>query len=196
MKQIISLFFFILILSSISIGKTKTKRFPKSLYNLETNETNRLNKWNSTKNGAILVFFSTTCPICLNHIIELDSIYNICKKNNFGMYLILPHTLYLTSKEITKFRDSLNIKIPILVDKKNKTIDCLHVTVLPDAILFDSAYSILYNGQITNKFINLGIRKATNISYYLEGALNCYLQDKTIEIKNTEPIGCKIEKYK
>ncbi|QQR97230.1 MAG: redoxin domain-containing protein [Sphingobacteriales bacterium] len=163
---------------------------------METKKESRLKKWNHNKNGAILVFFSTTCPICLNHIIELDSIYNICKRKNIGMYLILPHSLYLRSNEIKIFKDSLNINIPIVIDKKNKITEYNKATVMPQAMLLDSNRVLKYKGQITNKFVTLGVRKNHTITNYLNNALDSYLKKQPIDIEYTEPMGCVIEKYK
>ncbi len=181
---------FIIYFNSNSIGKNI------KLYDVDSNTHISINHIAKESKGIILVFYSNSCPICLNHTFELNQIYSQSKLEDVSMYLVIPESLLLSMKEIKTIKDSINIEAPILIDKKNKLVKKLGATTFPQTFLLDTMMNIQYNGQITNKYVSIGVRKATNhATNYLLNALKNYTMGEPIHPAITIPMGCKIESY-
>lgn len=193
MKNKSTLFVFI-VLYSINLF-SNNKFNSKYLLNLNQNNAISLSKLMDNKIGIGFVFFSPTCPICQNHILELNMLYEKYVNKGLEIALVLPQSLYLSKSQIINTIDSLTIKIPVFLDKKNKLTNYLHATVMPQAILIDQNFKIKYSGQISNKFISIGVKKSSNIEYFFENALDDFIQHRSIKNSINQPVGCIIEKF-
>jgi thiol-disulfide isomerase/thioredoxin len=89
-----------------------------------------------------------------------------------------------------------NTKYPITVlkDKKNALIQAVGAKITPEAFLFNKNGVLEYRGAIDNWFYSLGKYRPEASENYLKDAIDSVLKNEPIKIKQTDAIGCIIEK--
>jgi hypothetical protein len=67
-------------------------------------------------------------------------------------------------------------------------------TKTPEAFAVTPAVKIFYKGAIDNWAPGLGEHRQVITEYYLRDALNAFLEGKDVKIRQTEAVGCFIER--
>lgn len=163
------------------------------LHNVETNKKIFLKKSQDNKQLILFVFLSPECPLCQNYSTKLNALYNQYR-NAIAMYGIIPGKAY--SKDIIKkFVQQYNIQFPLLIDNDKKLTTYLHAVVTPQVIVLNNKNNLIYKGAIDDWAVSLGKQRVTTTQYFLRDALQQSLSDKTVLIKRTKAVGCRINDY-
>jgi len=99
------------------------------------------------------------------------------------------------NNEIDEFVKQYNVKFEVEKDNLYHIADSLNATITPQAFLISPSGEILYSGKIDNWPITLGQKRTVITEHYLQDAIESYLNDKTIEVKKTEAVGCFIHAH-
>ena len=99
-------------------------------------------------------------------------------------------------QQIELFGKKYGLLTKIIHDKQHKLITHLAASKTPEAFLINNSKKIIYKGAINNQYAAIGIRKATEITCYLEDAINDYLLNGVVRNPETNAVGCKIEPLK
>lgn len=92
-------------------------------------------------------------------------------------------------EQMKVFAAKYKLNFPYLRDVTQDVAQGFRATTTPQAFLIDHASVIRYSGAIDNNPQN-----ASAVSNaYLHNAISLLLQDKTINIPTTEPVGCSIK---
>lgn len=141
----------------------------------------------------LFILLSPECPLCKNYspvINDLQGKY----LNDLQVYGLVPGRTY-TQKELQTFSDAYRITFPLLVDSEKKFSDYLKATVTPEVVLVDKKGNLIYRGAIDDWVQALGKKKINPQQFYLQDAIEQYLQGAPVVIKQTIPIGCLINEY-
>jgi thiol-disulfide isomerase/thioredoxin len=84
--------------------------------------------------------------------------------------------------------------ITVLKDEKNNLIKKIDARITPEVFLFDKNSVLIYRGAIDNWFFALGQYRSQATEHYLADALQLFLKNEPVKIKQTNAIGCIIEK--
>jgi peroxiredoxin len=145
------------------------------------------------KTFRLFVFLSPECPLCQNYSAKLNDLSRHYATNVIT-YGIIPGKAY-SNDVIKKFIEQYNIQFPLLIDHDKKLTSYLHAVVTPQAILLNDKNQLVYKGAIDDWAVALGKQRVTTTKYYLRDALQQSLSDKTVLIKRTKAVGCRINDY-
>ena len=89
----------------------------------------------SRKKVVILSFFATWCKPCIKELPELQSI-----SGNYSNDILLTILIDVNEKrdEVNKFLESLDIRLPTLLDRYGKVSEGYNIISLPTLLLIDS----------------------------------------------------------
>ncbi len=139
------------------------------------------------KNGAILVFISTQCPVVRGYnerIIKLAADYQSKGVNVIGI-----NSNATESPETIKSHAAENYKFPVLIDKGNVLADKLDANTTPETFYFDAKNVLVYHGAIDND------RSGENVTNnYLRDALDQNLSGKPVAKTSANAFGCSIKR--
>lgn len=143
--------------------------------------------------SSLFVFLSPECPLCKGYMKLFDSIY-IQYKEHVNIYGVFPGKAY-SSSDIQSFASEYNVHIPLYIDSSMSLTHYLNAAVTPEAVLLNDKNELVYKGAIDNLLEGLGKRKIKATAFYLQDALEQSLNNKTVVIKSTKAVGCKINEY-
>lgn len=139
------------------------------------------------KNGAVVIFLSTQCPVVRAYnerISQIAADYQAKGINFIGI-----NSNSTESTESVKSHAAENYKFPVLIDKGNVLADKLGATVTPESYYFDAKNVLLYHGAIDND------RSGKTITdTYLRAAFDSALAGKPIEKTRANAFGCSIKR--
>lgn len=138
-----------------------------------------------------LFFFLTDCP---------------ASKRNFKTILDLNAKYYDQGLRITPilsdpFPDQTSIDsilshysfdLPIVYDSSLTIAKQYSATTTPQVMLFNDSGKLVYNGQVDNEYYEFGKHGVRATEDYLLNAIELVLHGMEVEVKQTKPIGCKI----
>ncbi|MAX13593.1 MAG: hypothetical protein CMG11_06095 [Candidatus Marinimicrobia bacterium] len=90
--------------------------------------------------NIFLSFFATWCLPCKKEIPILDSLSKVYTNTDF--YLVNVSEKY---DKVKKFKDYMNISVPILMDKYGQVAEKYNAMALPHSIMINSEGIIIYN---------------------------------------------------
>ena len=141
--------------------------------------------------GGVCMFIAPDCPLSQSYV---QSFMDLSKQyeDDFQFFGVLPGTLF-SNEEVQLFIDSFEFALPMVQDPNHHLTKKWKATVTPEFILFDTSSLALYSGAIDNWAISLAKKRLEPSQFYLEEAINAYLQHKPITTPRTRPVGCYIE---
>lgn len=138
---------------------------------------------------VVILFLSTTCPICQKYAGMLPALQQQYPQVKFaGIF-----TKWETWTDVLQFKHAYGINFEVWLDKKNHLLRQLKASTTPEVFLLNENGNIMYQGAIDNWFYGLGKYRPQITEHYLINALEAFVQGKDIPIKKTKPIGCLIE---
>ncbi|MGI8787472.1 MAG: redoxin domain-containing protein [Pyrinomonadaceae bacterium] len=139
------------------------------------------------KNGAVIVFLSTQCPVVRGYndrINKLAADYSAKGINVIGI-----NANSTESPENIKSHTAENYKFPVLIDKGSVVADRLGANVTPETFFFNEKNVLVYRGAIDNS------RAGDNITQnFLRDALDATLGGKAVAKTNANAFGCQIRR--
>ncbi|WP_378155460.1 thiol-disulfide oxidoreductase ResA [Chungangia koreensis] len=102
--------------------------------------------------GVFLNFWGTWCEPCVEEMPAIDRQYN--KFEQQGVH-VLSVNIAQSNMEVSSFRDQLNLKFPIVIDKNKSVMEAYNVTWLPATVLVNPEGKIekIYTGGLTDENI-------------------------------------------
>ena len=139
------------------------------------------------KNGAVVVFLSTQCPVVKGYNERINQI--AADYQSKGINFIGVNSNSTESPTTVKMHAEQNYKFPVLIDKGNVLADKLGATVTPEVYFIDEKNVLLYRGAIDND------RSGKNVSInVLRDAFDAKLAGKTIAKSSVNAFGCSIKR--
>ncbi len=139
------------------------------------------------KNGAVLVFLSTLCPVVRGYnerIVKLADDYAAKGINVIGINANASESLGKIKTHAAE-----NYKFPVLVDKGNVLADKLGANVTPETFYFNDKNVLVYHGAIDND------RSGANVTMnFLRDALDSNLGGKAVAKTSSNAFGCTIQR--
>jgi hypothetical protein len=86
------------------------------------------------------------------------------------------------------------VSFPAIRDADSKIAGFFGATTTPEAFLTDSGSHVLYKGAIDNWAPELGRHRTVITEHYLYDALDSARANKPVRVKETQAVGCFIER--
>jgi peroxiredoxin len=140
------------------------------------------------KNGAVLLFVSTKCPVSNAYNDRMEKLAQDYKAKGINVIGINSNVAEL-APEVKEHAAQMKLSFPILKDTGNKIADQLGATRTPEAYLVDANLKLVYHGRIDN-------------SQKIEGVTSNDLRDAADEVLAGKPVtktggaafGCNIKR--
>src|SRR5260221_9379921 len=139
------------------------------------------------KNGAVLIFVSSECPVVRGYNERMNEIALAYKAK--GINVIGVNSNATESLADVKAHAAATYKFPVLIDKGNVIADKLGASVTPEAYYMDANNVLLYHGAIDND------RSGRNVTeQFLKTAFEASLSGKPVAKKSANAFGCTIKR--
>jgi peroxiredoxin len=139
------------------------------------------------KNGAVIIFVSSQCPVVQGYNERMKQIATDYKAR--GINLIGINSNVTENGEQIKTHAEMKYNFPVLIDKNSSLADKLGANSTPEVFYVDAKNVLLYHGAIDND------RSGSNITQpYLRAAFDASLAGKKIEKSSTVAFGCSIKR--
>src|SRR5438045_6999073 len=140
------------------------------------------------KNGAVLIFIATRCPVSNGYNERMQKLAEDYKAKGINVIGINSNSTEPAS-EVKAHATEKGLKFTILKDEGNKIADRLGANHTPEAYVLDASGKLVYHGRIDNA------QNPSNLSSNdLRDALDELLAGKTISKTGGAAFGCSIKR--
>ena len=142
------------------------------------------------KEYTLLMFIAPDCPLCMTLSTPFSE---LSEKYTDIQFLAIYSGKHYEPMEINMFAMETKLKPRIFRDYDYEVAHQLGASVTPEFFLIDSSATILYQGAMDDRILELGSYKQQWDKHYLVDAIEATLAEKEVILKKTEPIGCILE---
>ncbi|MCC7158767.1 MAG: redoxin domain-containing protein [Ignavibacteria bacterium] len=142
----------------------------------------------SSKNGVIVVFWSTECPWVQPYNDRINDYVKEMSDKGFTVWAINANNTE-SLEEVTEHAKKNAYAFPMLKDVNNVVADMLGATRTPEAFMISKEMVILYHGRISDNK-----NKAEQTTVDLMNAVNDVSAGGEVSVKETKSFGCGIKK--
>ncbi len=140
------------------------------------------------KNGAVLIFIATQCPVSNGYNERMEKLAQDYKARGINVIGINSNSTESAS-DVKDHAAKNNLTFTILKDEGNKVADALGATRTPEAYYLDASNKLLYHGRIDNS------RDVTQVNTSeLRDALEATLAGKPVPKTTANAFGCSIKR--
>lgn len=140
------------------------------------------------KNGAVLIFIATQCPVSNGYNERMEKLAQDYKAKGISVIGINANSTESAS-DVKDHAAKNNLTFPILKDEGNKVADALGAMRTPEAYFIDASNKLLYHGRIDNS------RDITQVNASeLRDAMEATLAGKPVPKTTANAFGCSIKR--
>ena len=140
------------------------------------------------KNGTVLIFIATQCPVSNGYNERMEKLAQDFKARGINVVGINANSTE-SAADVKDHAAKNNLTFPILKDNGNKVADMLGATRTPEAYFLEAGNKLLYHGRIDNS------RDITQVnSSELRDALEATLAGKPVPKATANAFGCSIKR--
>jgi len=143
----------------------------------------------SNDRPTALIFISTECPVSQKYIPKINQLAAEYPGIRF-LGIFSPNE---SGEGIRAYRQEHNVRFPTVTDADNVLLHQLGATHTPEVFLVSVNKEIMYYGAIDNWYYNLEQLHQEPTDHFLKNAIESVLQHKPVFLKDTRPVGCRIE---
>jgi thiol-disulfide isomerase/thioredoxin len=141
------------------------------------------------KQAAVFVFLAPDCPLSQSYTRTLNDLYAQFQASGIEFYAV-----FTGDAAVQDFVATYKITFPVLLDRDYRLMDFFGATKTPEAFAVDAQGRTFYQGAIDNWAPELGQHRTVITEHYLQDALNGFIQHQEIRVKQTNAVGCFIER--
>ena len=140
------------------------------------------------KNGAVLIFMATKCPVSNAYNERMEKLAQDFKARGINVIGINSNVAE-SAAAVKAHATQNNLNFTILKDPANKIADRLGATVTPEAYFLDGNNKLIYHGRIDNA------KEVTQVSSSeLRDAIEATLAGKPVTKTTANAFGCTIKR--
>lgn len=186
-KSIFTLFLFIFAASVFAkVPGDKADDF--TVTNYDGTKYNLTEALNNSKNGVILMFWSTECPNVQPYNDRINDYAKEYSDNGFTVWAVNSNSTEPTD-EVSSHAKKNAYVFPMLKDDNNVVADLFGATRTPEVYIIGKDSTIKYHGRITDNK-----EKASQTSHDLGSAVGEIASGKEVTVKETKFFGCTIKR--
>ncbi len=139
----------------------------------------------------VFVFVRTDCPITNRYAPELQRIAQEFSGRGVVFSLVYPDATE-TPQRIKEHIAQYHFPGVPLRDPDHRLVKRSHVSVTPEAAVFDSRDRLMYHGRIDDRWVDIGKARPAAQTHDLENAIAAVLAGKPVPQPETRAIGCSL----
>lgn len=146
---------------------------------------------NSAAKATVLFFITYDCPISNRYVPEINRIVAQYRKQNVAFYCVYVDSSG-TEAQTRKHLKDFGLSAPGIRDTNHKLVKMAGATITPEVVVFTPSGKRVYRGRIDNRILAFGKQRDKPTVFDLRNTLDAVLQQKPVQIAQTEAIGCFI----
>jgi peroxiredoxin/Ca2+-binding EF-hand superfamily protein/mono/diheme cytochrome c family protein len=143
------------------------------------------------KNGLVIAFTNTTCPICKKYGPTLAQMEETLTAKGAAVLFVNP-TANEKADDIKAFVAAHKLKGPYIHDRDGTFAKTLGATSTAEVFLLDKQRTVVYRGAIDDQY-GLGYAHDAPKRTYLLDAINALLNNRTVDPAATTAPGCELD---
>ena len=144
--------------------------------------------------ATVLIFYLAHCPISRKMTPEINRLYKEFSPKGVRFYMV-HEDLTLSREEVAAEAREFGLLPTVVIDKWRSQVKYARAMLSPEAVVYDSALKLQYQGRISNLFYGLGKMRSAATKRDLRDALTAVVSSKAPAVARTEPVGCILPKY-
>ena len=143
------------------------------------------------KQGTVLIFISTRCPVSNGYNERMEQLWQDYKARGVAVIGINSNSTEPLD-EMKQHATEKKLTFPVLKDNGNRIADMLGARVTPEAYFLDPTNKLLYRGRIDDKDPRRG--GGEPLSNDLRNAIDAALGGRSVEKTEALAFGCSIKR--
>lgn len=143
------------------------------------------------KNGLVIAFTNTTCPICKKYGPMLAKLEETLATKGVAVLFVNP-TANEKADDMTAFVAAHKLKGPYVHDRDGTFAKTLDANSTAEVFLLDKQRTIVYRGALDDQY-GLGYANDTPKRTYLLDAVTALLSNRTVDPAATTAPGCELD---
>jgi peroxiredoxin len=143
--------------------------------------------------AAVLVFLAPDCPVSQSYVLRLNTLSEQFEAEGVPFLGVVAGE-WFQQAEIRQFTETYKLRFAVLLDREFHLTDLLGATITPEVFAVDAAGEVFYKGAIDDWATDLGQHRTIVTEHYLRDALTSHLKGQNPITKETQPVGCFIER--
>jgi hypothetical protein len=139
---------------------------------------------------VVMIFVRRDCPISGRYAPTIQRIGTEHRKN-VRFVLVFPDRSD-SAGEIRKYLRDFHYSIPALRDPAHVLVKRAHAQFTPEAAVFDTKGSLVYDGRIDDLYVSFGRARPAPTTHELEDAIEAALAGRSATKTEVAGIGCYI----
>lgn len=141
--------------------------------------------------AAVVLFVSTDCPVANAFQPYLQEFQNSYAKKGVRCFMVYCSP-DLKREQIEKHTRDFAIRMPAVLDGKQKLARITGAKVTPEAIVIDRSGKVRYRGLINDLYAGYGRKRAKPTKHFLCEACDAVIAGENVPNPVTTPLGCFI----
>lgn len=139
---------------------------------------------------VVLVFLRRDCPVSGRYA---PTIQQISKQysDRANFYLVYPD-ITDTVAAIRKSVEDFGYHLPVLRDPEHALVKASHVQITPEVAVFDRDHKLVYDGRISDWYIDLSRARPVPTTHELEDAIRAADSGQRLARNEVRGVGCYI----
>lgn len=143
------------------------------------------------KNGLVIAFTNTSCPICKKYGPSLVKLERALEEKGINILFVNP-TSNEKEADINTFRATHQLKGAYVHDRTGSLSQALGATTTAEVFLLDSHRTIIYRGALDDQY-GLGYSRDAARQHYLLEAVSSLLKNRPADPAATTAPGCDLD---
>jgi hypothetical protein len=139
--------------------------------------------------AQVFLFVRTDCPITNRYAPELQRIAREFRNRHVRFWMVYPDATE-TAASIQNHIKQYSFPGTPLRDPGHELVKRAHVTIAPEAAVFDASGKLKYHGRIDDRYVDVGTARPAATTHDLEDAISAVLAGKSIAHAETQAVGC------
>jgi hypothetical protein len=141
--------------------------------------------------ARVFIFVRTDCPITNRYAPELSRIAAEFSGREVEFWIVYPDVSE-TPASIRAHLAAYHFPGQPLRDIDHRLVRRAHVTVAPEAAVFNSSGALVYHGRIDDRYVDWGKARAQATTHDLENAIAAVIAGRSVRQSVTRAIGCSL----
>lgn len=143
------------------------------------------------KNGLVIAFTNTTCPLCKKYGPSLARLETTLAEKGVNVLFVNP-TSNEKESDINTFRTTHQLKGSYVHDREGTFSKALSATTTAEVFLLDTHRTIIYRGALDDQY-GLGYSRDAARQHYLLEAVSSLLKNRAADPAATTAPGCDLD---
>ncbi|MDX1964732.1 MAG: redoxin domain-containing protein [Pirellulales bacterium] len=140
--------------------------------------------------AVVLVFSSTSCPVCTAYVPRLTELMKKHVNDHVTWVAIASHPSD-SAQDVAAYARERELPLPFLFDEGSRLAARLHIERVPTVLVLDAGRDVRYAGRIDDQYAP-GVPKAQAGTAELAEALSAVLTGTEVKTPYAAPAGCKL----